>query len=145
MKANAALTSIPAGQYTVQKSMKPISSIVGGPGGGGDDDPRDSDNGSDHDDDDDRDEGRRRRDRDDDEDSRRGRDYGSSRKRKRSRSRSRDNGSRSSRSRSRGSKYTTAVPKMPNLDPKNYYWAGNTAFLHHYIEKWRKLLDPLSL
>ena len=123
MKANAALTSTPAGQYTVKKSMRPISSIVGGPGGGGDDDPRDSDNGSDHDDDDDRDEGRRRRDRDDDEDSRRGT------KRKRSQSRSRDNGSRRSTSRSRGSKYTTAVPKMPNLDPKNYYWAGNTAFL----------------
>ena len=44
MKANAALTSTPAGQYTVHKSMKPISSVVGGPGGGGDDDPRDSDN-----------------------------------------------------------------------------------------------------
>ena len=142
MKANAALTSTPAGQYTVKKSMRPISSIVGGPGGGGDDDPRDSDNGSDHDDDDDRDEGRRRRDRDDDEDSRRGRDYGRSRKRKRSRSRSRDNGSRRSRSRSRGSRYITAVPKMPNLDPRNYYWTGNTAFLRYYIEKWRKLLDP---
>ena len=31
---------------------------------------------------------------------------------------------------------------MPALDPKNYYWAGNTAFLRYYIEKWRKLLDP---
>ena len=36
----------------------------------------------------------------------------------------------------------TAVPKMPNLDPRNYYWTGNTAFLRYYIEKWRKLLDP---
>ena len=31
---------------------------------------------------------------------------------------------------------------MPNLDPRNYYWTGNTAFLRYYIEKWRKLLDP---
>ena len=31
---------------------------------------------------------------------------------------------------------------MPNLDPRNYYWHGNTAFLRYYIEKWRKLLDP---
>lgn len=31
---------------------------------------------------------------------------------------------------------------MPTLDPKNYYWNGNTAFLRYYIEKWRKLLDP---
>ena len=136
MTANAPLSSTPAGQYTVHKSMTPISTVVGGPGGG-DDGPSDDD--SDHDDDDDdRDEGRRGRgrDRDDDEDSRRGT------KRKRSRSRSRDNGSRRSTSRSRGSKYTTAVPKMPNLDPKNYYWHGNTAFLRYYIEKWRKLLDP---
>merc|ERR1711867_415831 len=35
-----------------------------------------------------------------------------------------------------------AVPKMPALDPKNYYWNGNTAFLRYYIEKWRRLLDP---
>merc|ERR1711895_174929 len=142
MKANAALTSTPAGQYMVKKSMRPISSIVGGPGRGRDDDPHDSDDGSDHDDDDDGNEGRRRRDRDDDDGSRRGRDYDRSRKRKRSRSRSRDNGSRRSRSRSRGSRYITAVPKMPNLDPRNYFWTGNTAFLRYYIEKWRKLLDP---
>merc|ERR1711905_16062 len=35
-----------------------------------------------------------------------------------------------------------AVPKMPNLDPRNYFWHGNTAFLQYYIEKWRKLLNP---
>merc|ERR1711867_29853 len=35
-----------------------------------------------------------------------------------------------------------AVPKMPALDPKNYWWNGNTAFLRYYIEKWRRLLDP---
>merc|ERR1712101_103920 len=31
---------------------------------------------------------------------------------------------------------------MPKLDPRNYFWTGNTAFLRYYIEKWRKLLDP---
>ena len=139
MESNAPLTSTPAGQYTVKKSMKPISSLVGIPIRGGDDDPQDSSNGRDHDDNDGN-EGRQGRDSDDDDNSRRGTNYDRSRKRKRSRSR--DNGSRRSRSRSRGSKYISAVPKMPNLDPKNYYWAGNTAFLRYYIEKWRKLLDP---
>merc|ERR1711873_114527 len=50
MKSNAPLTSTPAGQYTVKKSMKPLSSRVGAPRRGGGDDPHDSDNGSDHDD-----------------------------------------------------------------------------------------------
>merc|ERR1712243_317659 len=36
------------------------------------------------------------------------------------------------------------APKMPGLDPKNYYWNGKTAFLRYYIEKWRRLLDPLN-
>merc|ERR1711873_288306 len=72
----------------------------------------------------------------------RGRDYDRSRRRERSKSRSRDAGPRRSRSRSRDSRCITAVPKMPALDAKNYYWAGNTAFLRYYIEKWRKLLDP---
>merc|ERR1712115_290327 len=142
-KSNAPLTSTPAGQYTVKKSMKPLSSLVGVSRRGGDDDPHGSDDGSDHDDDDDDgNEGRKGRDRDDDDGSRRGRDYDRSRKRKRSRSRSRDTGSRRSRSRSRGSRCITAVPKMPNLDPRNFFWTGNTAFLRYYIEKWRKLLDP---
>ena len=85
MKSNAPLTSTPAGQYTVKKSMKPISSLVGIPRRGGDDDPHDSDDGSDHEDDDDNgNKGRKGRDHDDDDSSRRGRDYDRSRKRKRS-------------------------------------------------------------
>merc|ERR1712082_589240 len=95
--------------------------------------------GGDHDDGDD---GRKERDRDDDDGSRRGRDHDRSRKRKASRSRSRDTAPRRSRSRSRDSRCITAVPKMPALDPKSYYWSGHTAFLRYYIEKWRKLLDP---
>merc|ERR1712115_486399 len=83
--AHAALSSKLAGQHTVQKSMTPISTVVGRPDGG-DDDPSDDD--SDDDDDGDRDEDRRGRDRDEDEGSRRGT------KRKRSQSMSRDNGSR---------------------------------------------------
>merc|ERR1712240_758254 len=125
--SNAPLISTPAGHYTVKKSMKPISSRVGAPRRGGGDDPHDSDDGDD---------------RDDDDGSRRGRDHDRSRKRKASRSRSRDTAPRRSRSRSRDSRCITAVPKMSALDPKSYYWAGNTAFLRYYIEKWRKLLDP---
>merc|ERR1712240_747562 len=82
------------------------------------------------------------RDRNDDDGSRRGRDHDKSRKRKASRSR--DTAPRRSRSRSRDSRGIIALPKMPALDPKNYYWAGNTAFLRYYIEKWRKLLDPTN-
>merc|ERR1712082_24428 len=95
--------------------------------------------GGDHDDGDD---GRKERDRDDDDGSRKGRDHDRSRKRKASRSRSRDTAPRRSRSRSRDPRGIIAVPKMPALDPKNYFWSGNTAFLRYYIEKWRKLLDP---
>merc|ERR1712089_25282 len=58
--SNAPLTSTPAGQYTVKKLMRPLSSLVGAPRRGGGDDPHDSDNGSDHDD---GDEGRKGRDR----------------------------------------------------------------------------------
>merc|ERR1712163_37643 len=126
MKSNVPLTSTPAGQYTVKKSMKPLSSLVGAPRRGGGDDPHDSDDGSNHDN---GNEGRKGRDRDDDDGSRRSRDHVRSRRRKRSRSRSRDAGPRRSRSRSRESRSFTAVPKMPTLDPRNYYWAGNTAFL----------------
>merc|ERR1711989_203307 len=76
MKSNAPLTSTPAGQYMVKKSMKPLSSLVGIPRRGGDDDPHDSNDGRDHDDDDDDgNEGRKGRDRDDDDGSRRGRDW----------------------------------------------------------------------
>merc|ERR1711873_107042 len=138
-KSNAPLTSTPAGQYTVKKSMKPLSSLVGAPRRGGGDDPHDSDDEGDCDD---GDEGRKGRDCDDDDGSRRGRDHDRSRKRKASRSRSRDTAPRRSRSRSRDSRGIIAVPKMPALDPKSYYWAGNIAFLRYYIEKWRKLLDP---
>merc|ERR1711873_343866 len=106
---------------------------------GGDDDPHDSDDGGDHDG---RDEGRKGRDRDYDNGSRRGRDYDKSRKRKADQSRSRDTSPRSSESRSGESRGMIAVPKMPALDPKNYWWSGNTAFLRYYIEKWRRLLDP---
>merc|ERR1712082_153786 len=85
-----------------------------------------------------------RRDCDDDDGSRRGRDHDKSRKRKADRSRSRDTSPRGSGSRSRESRGILAVPKMPALDPKNYWWSGNTAFLRYYIEKWRKLLDPTN-
>ena len=34
------------------------------------------------------------------------------------------------------------APKMPGLDPRNYFCNGKTAFLRYYIEKWKKLLDP---
>ena len=57
--AHAALSSTRAGQHTVNKSMAPISTVVGRPDGG-DDDPSDDD--SDDDDDDNRDGGRRGRD-----------------------------------------------------------------------------------
>merc|ERR1712082_107747 len=83
-----------------------------------------------------------RRDCDDDDGSRRGRDHDKSRKRKADRSRSRDTSPRGSGSRSREARGMVAVPKMPALDPKNYWWSGNTAFLQYYIEKWRRLLDP---
>merc|ERR1712163_71306 len=72
----------------------------------------------------------------------RGRDHDKSRKRKADRSRSRDVSPRRSESRSGESRGMIAVPKMPALDPKNYWWSGNTAFLRYYIEKWRRLLDP---
>ena len=49
-KSNAPLTSTPAGQYTVKKSMKPLSSLVSAPRRGGGDNPHDSDDGNDHDD-----------------------------------------------------------------------------------------------
>ena len=125
--AHASLSSTRAGQHTVQKSMAPISTVVGRPDGG-DDDPSDDD--SDYDDDDDnRDRGRRGRDRDDDEGSRRGT------KRKRSQSMSRKRASK-------GSGPVMGAPKMPGLDPRNYFWNGKSAFLRYYIEKWKKLLDP---
>merc|ERR1711873_80072 len=78
-KSNAPLTSTPAGQYTVKKSMKPLSSLVGAPRRGGGDNPHDSDDGSDHDD---GNEERKERDRDDDDSSRKSRDHDRSRKRK---------------------------------------------------------------
>ena len=55
---------------------------------------------------------------------------------------SRDSGSRKRTSKSSGPMYAMGAPKMPSLDPRNYYWNGNSAFLRYYIEKWRKLLDP---
>merc|ERR1712240_508271 len=137
--ANALLVSTRAGQYSVKKSMNPISSRVGGPGRGGDGDPYDSDDEGDHDD---RDKGRKGRDRDDDDDSGRRRDQGKPRKRKADRSRSGEVSPRRSESRSGESRGMIAVQKMPALDPKNYWWSGNTAFLPYYIEKWRRLLDP---
>merc|ERR1711873_22128 len=140
--SNAPLVSTLAGHYSVKKSMKPMSSRVGVPGRGGGDDPHDSDDEGDHDG---GDKGRKGRDRDDDDDgSRRGRDHDKTRKRKAIQSRSRDTSPRRSRSRSRESRGIIAVQKMPALDPKNYFWSGNTAFLRFYIEKWRKLLDPTN-
>merc|ERR1712082_67018 len=108
---------------SVSKSMIPISTYVGGPDDG-DDDPSDDD--SDYDDDDHGDRGRRGRDHDEDEGSRRG----IKRKRK--------------QKASRGSGPVLGAPKMPGLDPKNYFWNGKTAFLRYYIEKWSKLLDPMN-
>ena len=128
---NAPLSSTPPGQHAVHKSMTPISTVVGGPEGGDD---GHSNEDSDHDDnEDDRDEGRREKGRDleNDEDPR------TATKRKRIPNRTRDNGPRRRTSRCRRS-----APKMPGLDPKNYYWDGTTAFLHYYIEKWRRLLHP---
>merc|ERR1712089_13685 len=118
---HAALTSTRAGEHSVTKSMAPISTFVGRPDGG-DDDPSDDD--SDYDDDDNGDGSRRGRDRDDDEGSRRGI------KRKRR------------QKALKGSGPAIGAPKMPGLDPKNYFWNGKTAFLRYYIEKWKKLLDP---
>merc|ERR1712089_94608 len=120
---HAALRSTPAGEHSVSKSMVPISTYVGRPDDG-DDDPSDDD--SDYDDDDNGDRGRRGRDHDDDEGSRRG----IKRKRK--------------QKALRGSGPILGAPKMPGLDPKNYFWNGKTAFLRYYIEKWRKLLDPTN-
>merc|ERR1712240_934759 len=77
--ANAPLVSTRAGQYSVKKSMNPMSSRVGVPGRGGDGDPYDSDDEGDHDD---RDKGRKGRDRDDDDNSGRGRDQDKSKKKK---------------------------------------------------------------
>merc|ERR1712041_31674 len=98
---HAALSSTRAGEYAVAKSMAPISTFVGRPDGG-DDDPNDDDN---------EDRGRRGRDQDNDEGSRRGI------KRKRR------------QKASRGSGPVLGAPKMPGLDPKNYFWNGKTAFL----------------
>merc|ERR1712082_586011 len=108
---------------SVSKSMIPISTYVGGPGDG-DDGPSDDD--SDYDDDDHGDRGRQGRDHDGDEGSRRGI------KRKRKQYASSRSGP------------VLGAPKMPGLDPKNYFWNGKTAFLRYYIEKWRKLLDPMN-
>ena len=127
MTSNAPLTSTPAGQFSERKSMNPISSRIGAPSGGGDGNPDDSDDESDYDDED---EEKGRRNRDTDDGSRRNRDDDRSGKRKRSRSRSRDTRSKRRRSSSRVPRGRTAVPKMPNLDPRNYYWYGNMAFLH---------------
>merc|ERR1712163_109742 len=77
--ANAPLVSTRPGDYSVKKSMKPMSSRGGGPGRGGDGDPDDSDDEGDHDY---GSNGRRGRDRDDDDDSGRRRDQGKHRKRK---------------------------------------------------------------
>ena len=137
--ANAPLVSTRPGNYAVKKSMKPMSSRVGGPGRGGDGDPDDSDDDGDHDH---GSNGRRGRDRDDDDDSGRRRDRGKPRKRKAERSGSEEVSPRRSESSSREPRGMIAVPKMPALDPKNYWWNGNTAFLRYYIEKWRRLLDP---
>ena len=137
--ANAPLVSTRAGDYAVKKSMKSMSSRVGGPGRGGDGDPDDSDDDGDHDH---GSNGRRGRDRDDDDDSGRRRDRGNPRKRKANRDGSEEVSPRRSESSSREPRGMIAVPKMPALDPKNYWWNGNTAFLRYYIEKWRRLLDP---
>merc|ERR1712240_874282 len=93
--ATARLTSTRAGDYAVKNSMKPMSSRVGGPGRGGGGDPDDSDDDGDHDHDNN---GRRGRDQDDDDDS-----------------------GRRSESSSREPRGMIAVPKMPALDPKNYW------------------------
>ena len=137
--ANARLTSTRAGDYAVRNSMKPMSSRVGGPGRGGGGDPDDSDDDDDHDHESN---GRRGRDRDDGDDSGRRRDRGNTRKRKANRDGSEEGSPRRSESSSREPRGMIAVPKMPALDPKNYWWNGNTAFLRYYIEKWRRLLDP---
>merc|ERR1712089_1358 len=108
--AHAPLRSTPAGEHSVSKSMIPISTYVGGPDDG-DDDPSDDD--SDYDDDDHGDRGRRGRDRDENGGSRRGV------KRKRKQHASRRSGP------------VLLAPKMPGLDPKNYYWNGKTAFLRY--------------
>merc|ERR1712089_13773 len=110
--AHAPLRSTAAGEHSVSKSMIPISTYVGGPGDG-DDDPSDDD--SDYDDDDHGDRGRRGRDHDDNGGSRRG----VKRKRK--------------QQASRRSELVLGAPKMPGLDPKNYFWNGKTAFLRYYI------------
>merc|ERR1712240_745543 len=135
--ANARLTSTRAGDYAVRNSMKPMSSRVGGPGRGGDPDDSDDDDDHDHDSN-----GRRGRDRDDGYDSGRRRDRGNTRKRKANRDGSEEGSPRRSESSSREPRGMVTVPKMPALDPKNYWWNGNTAFLQYYIEKWRRLLDP---
>merc|ERR1712240_158175 len=137
--ATARLTSTRAGDYAVKNSMKPRSSCVGGPGRGGGGDPDDSDDDGDHDHESN---GRRGRDRDDDDDSGRRRDRGNTRKRKANRDGSEEGSLKRSESSSREPRGMIAVPKMPALDPKNYWWNGNTAFLQYYIEKWRRLLDP---
>merc|ERR1712240_432628 len=137
--ANARLISTRAGDYAVKNSMKPMSSRVGGPGRSGGGDPDDSDDDGDHDHESN---GRRGRDRDDDDDSGRRRDRGNTRKRKANRDGSEEVSPRRSESRSGESRGMIAVPKMPALDPKNYWWNGNTAFLRYYIKKWRRLLDP---
>ena len=130
---NAPLSSTPPGQHAVHKSMTPISTVVGGPEGGDD---GHSNEDSDHDDNEnDRDEGRREKGRDLE-------DPRTATKRKRIPNRTRDNGPRRRTSRCRRSHCTTSAPKMPGLDPRNYYWNGNTAFLRYYIEKWRRLLHP---
>merc|ERR1712240_671687 len=127
MTSNAPLVSTPAGQHTVKESMEPISSYVCAPRRRESDDPHNSNDGNNSDE---KDEGRRSRDHD------------RSRRRKRSRSRGRDTESRRNRLRSRGSRYITSVPKMPPLNPKNYWWNGNTKRLGYYIKKWKRLLDP---
>merc|ERR1711867_384691 len=117
------LTSTPAGEHSLSKSMIPISTYVGGPAHG-DADPSDDDSG--HDDEDHANKGTRERDHDNDEGSR------ESINMKRKKQVSQKSGP------------IVGSPKTPRIDPTYYFWNGKTASLRNYIGRWRQLLDPTN-
>merc|ERR1712240_748455 len=62
-----------------------------------------------------------------------------SRRRNAGRTESRDTSQRRSTSRGEKSENTRTKQRLPMIDPIEYWWSGNTAFLEHYLDKWKSL------
>ena len=62
-----------------------------------------------------------------------------SRKRNAVRTESSITSQRRSPSRGEKSKNTRTKQRLPMIDPNEYWWSGNTAFLEHYLDKWKSL------